>query len=67
MTDLKAEAVKELSGRTIAEWKAIAEEADVSESMIEKLGRDQYDSSPAYDKLLRIVAAVKKFPRQVAA
>lgn len=64
MTDLKAEVVKELKGRTIAEWEAIASTADVSPSMIAQLGRGQYKSSPTYDNLTRIAEAIKRHPRQ---
>lgn len=64
MTDLKAEVVAELTGRTIAEWDAIAAAAEVSKSMIAQLGRGKYKSSPTYEKLARISQAIKQHPRQ---
>lgn len=67
MTDLKTQVVEKLRGRSIAEWDAIAADAGVSPSMVAQLGRGHYKSSPTYDNLTRIAAAVARHPRRKAA
>jgi hypothetical protein len=64
MTDLKTEVETGLKGRSMAEWKSIATEADVSESMVCQIGRGHYKSCPTYDKLVRIAHALRNHPRE---
>lgn len=67
MPDLKQEVFDGLKNRSMIEYKTIADEARVSESLTSKIGSGGYKSCPSYDKLKRLSDALKKHPRGASA
>lgn len=67
MPDLKDEVFTGLRNRSMIEYKLIAAEAKVSESLTSKIGAGNYKSCPSYDTLKRLSGALEKHPRRVAA